>query len=708
MKIDRRCFLALGVGFSAGTALTPIPWKLMDDVAIWSQNWPWTPVPPEGEMTEVASVCTLCPGGCGISVRKIDQRVIKVEGLKDHPVNNGGVCIRGLTGPQLIYSPTRVRTPLKRVGERGAGKWEKISWDDAIAEVAQRLAALRAEDRPESVLTAFGSPNLVVMPSGADTAQVGLEQMVGPGFELGYDLEQADFIMGFGAGVLDGWGSPARVFKAHSAWKDHDVRMVQAEPRLSSTAARADLWLPVKPGTYGALALGIARVVLEHGGEDREFLAGIPTFDQWKKEVLDQYPISRVAEITGVDAALITQAGKEFSAARRPLALWGAGQGLTPGDLQEFMAVMALNALKGNMNRDGGIQTVPAADYIQWDAPALDDTAQQGLAQERVDGADAAGPSRASRFFANLAKGEGYGIEMLLIHQANPLYSLPATAGVQEALEKIPFIVSFASFKDETAMLADLILPNHIYLERFEDVPAASGMPRQIVGLSRPVVAPQHNTRHVGDVLLKIARAVGDPLAGAMAWDSHEVCLKETLGDRWDGLMESTFWEGASAGGAANFSFTAHGGKVMPDYREVAPEGDSGKYPLELIPYDTMRLAPRRVGSMPYMVKAVEDTVLKKDDVLVEINPATAKAYKLKEGQQALLTTPFATAKVRVHLSHGIRPELVALPRGLGHTAFDEFLKHKGVNINDLMGPTADPLTGLDAAWGIRAKLTRA
>ncbi len=134
MKIDRRSFLSLGIGVAAGTALSPLPWKLTDDLSIWTQNWPWTPVPETGENSYVNSVCTLCPGGCGISVRKVDERGVKNEGMKGHPVNQGGICALGLSGLQLLYGPTRIKTPLIRVGKRGEGQWEKISWEQAISE----------------------------------------------------------------------------------------------------------------------------------------------------------------------------------------------------------------------------------------------------------------------------------------------------------------------------------------------------------------------------------------------------------------------------------------------------------------------------------------------------------------------------------------------------------------------------------------------
>ncbi len=140
MKIDRRSFLSFAIGGAAGTALSPLPWKLIDDSAIWSQNWAWTPVPEKGETTYVNSTCTLCPGGCGLSVRRVADRVVKIEGMKNHPVNDGGVCMLGLAGTQLLYGPNRVQTPKKKVN----GKWRNISWDAALSEIVEKLGDLRS------------------------------------------------------------------------------------------------------------------------------------------------------------------------------------------------------------------------------------------------------------------------------------------------------------------------------------------------------------------------------------------------------------------------------------------------------------------------------------------------------------------------------------------------------------------------------------
>ena len=123
MKLDRRTFIELAVGFSAGAGtgfmLSPVNWKLMDDIAIWTQNWPWVPVPERGEVTHVDTVCNLCPGSCGITVRKVGDRVTKIEGREGYPVNNGGICPLGAAGLQLLYGPWRVPSPLTGRKARG-------------------------------------------------------------------------------------------------------------------------------------------------------------------------------------------------------------------------------------------------------------------------------------------------------------------------------------------------------------------------------------------------------------------------------------------------------------------------------------------------------------------------------------------------------------------------------------------------------------
>ena len=733
MKLDRRSFLSFVIGGAAGTAVTPLPWKLMDDVSIWSQMWPWTPVPPDGAYTYARSTCTLCPGGCGIAVRKVDERVVKIEGLGGHPVNDGGICPLGLSGPQMLYSPTRVAGPLKRVGQRGEGKWAKISWDEALAEVAGKLTELREDGHPEQLavfsgagrgtfsallarfMSVYGSPNLVRPASVEDAYEIAVYRMHGQQALVGFDLENANFVISFGSGVIEGWGSPVRMIRAKSLWKDRKVPLVQVEPRLSNTAAKADRWLPIRPGTEAALALGLAHVIISEGLYDRNFVDYYTNgFAPWRQMVLDGFAPDKVAEITGVSKDFIIVLARDFAKAGAGVAICGRGRGSTPGSLDEAMAVHALNALVGAINRKGGVWALPGNDEVNWPEVETDETAANGMQRPRLDGAGGGdfGDVRSlpNRFFAAQAQGGADAVKAMLVFEANPLYTQPGTETVKKALDNLDLLVSFSSLMDETAAYADLILPNHLYLERYEDVVAATGLATSVVGLTQPVVAPQRNTRHAGDVVLALAGAVGGPVADAFPWDSFQACLEETLADDWDALTETGYVVRKVQPAHWFEAFPTASGKfeLAGGYQPVPIEGDKGAFPLVLVPYDAMRIAAGASANTPFMTKTVGDDVLKGKDVFVEINPKTADAAGLGEGQAAVLSTPRGQARVRIHLSEGIMPGLVAMPRGLGHTAFDDYLAGKGVNVNALIGPVEDPASGLDAAWGIQAKLAKA
>jgi anaerobic selenocysteine-containing dehydrogenase len=631
MKIDRRSFLAFGIGGAVGTTLSPLPWKLTDDSSIWSQNWPWTPVPQDGEVSFVKSACSLCDGGCGITVRKIESRAVKIEGMADHPVNSGGICSLGISGLQLLYGPRRIPTPLKRAGARGEGRWQKISWEQAIGEIQLKLADLRSKGRANTVgallgtdqgtipalfsrfLAVYGSPNLFRMPSVENAYETVLHYMNGVQGSAGFDLANTDFVLSFGSGLLDGWGAPVRMFQAHSAWKDKNTVVVQIEERLSKTAAKANKWIPIVPGTQGALALGLAHVIIKEGLYDKKFIENhAHGFEAWenakgenqkgfKQHVLDNFSPAAVSKITGIDPAQITSLAKDFAKASKPIALFGTGAGSTPGSTADCMAVHALNALTGRLNREGGLFAVPELDYIVWPDIEVDSIASKGIQTERIDGAGSEqyphARSLLNRLFDVINRAETSPLEVLFVSGANPLYSLPGCKAVKTAFDKIPWVVSFSPYMDETSFNADLILPNHTYLEGYRDIAAPPGFTKPFIGLAKPVVVPQSNTKNVGDTVILLAKALGGSIANAFAWDSYEQCLEETFGDKWESLLEDGYWmdesfepegwETAFPTDSKKFEFAvkaltgndSKGFNGMPDYIPVEPQGNKSDFP---------------------------------------------------------------------------------------------------------------------------------
>jgi len=735
MKIDRRCFLSLGIGAVAGITLSPMPWKSTDDLSIWTQNWPWTPVPPDGAVTHVNSVCTLCPGGCGITVCKVDDRVIKIEGMEGHPVNEGGICALGLSGPQLLYSPTRIKSPLKKEN----GKWREISWDAAVSEVASQLSKLRTENNSHTLaciagtdmgtvpalmkrfLTAFGSPNFIKQVSSEDSYALAMKQMQGGSGLPGFDFHNADYVVSFGCGILEGWGSPVRMLKDNSNWKnDRRKKTVQIDPRLSNTAAGADQWIAIKPGTESFLALGFANVILREFLYNPNFINYYSSgFDAWKETVLADFRPDQVAQVTGVDPEIIKSVGREFARSTKPIAICGRGEGSTPVSMAEASAIHALNALVGNINQKGGVWSVPKPDYVSWPEIQLDSTAASGLAKSRFDGAGTGQYPDATHLpnrVSDALMSSDNGIKALFIYGTNPCHSMHNTKAFQNALAKIPFKVSFSSYMDDTTEFADLVLPNHVWLERFEDVPATRSLEKPVIGLAKKVVEPLFNTMHTGDAVISIAKKMGGSIGAAFPWDNYEVCLKDTLGEQWYALEKNGYIE-TSDGSSEPWSqgFQTDTGKFQfPDAgylmanQPLLIKGGEKEYPLTLIPIDSLRLSSGNTGSPPFMMKIVSNSILLNNDTVVEINPQTAQQLGLSDGASAQLTTPAGTIRVNVHYFEGIMPGVVAMAKGLGHSGYDAYLANKGDNYNQLITPVEDPASGFDIAWGARAKLVKA
>ncbi|MFH1154302.1 MAG: menaquinone reductase molybdopterin-binding-like subunit QrcB [Pseudomonadota bacterium] len=710
MKVDRRSFLGLGLGAAAGIAVSPATWKLMDDSSIWTQNWPWTPVPRDGEVTYDNSVCSLCPGNCGISVRKIAGRPVKIEGREGYPVNDGGVCLHGISGLQYLFDPSRIETPLKK----SAKGFEKISWDEAIEMVAAKLNEIRGSGNAARIacitgkdkgtipglfkrlLTAMGSTSFFAMETMDQTWAMTLKTIHGVDASPGFDLANADYILSFGCGFIEGWGSPVHNFRINAARKDRGAKLVQVEPRLSNTAAAADSWVPAKPGTEADLALGLCNVLISENLYDNDYVLSAGSgFEQFVALVKSEYTTDKVAQTTGIPESAIIEIAKAFSKASHPIAIAGRGRGDSAGSLREFAAVHALNCLAGNINKEGGVWTLENTAFGSW--PEMAGSDANGIE----------GVTTVSQLMTALSSGAASPVEALLVYEANPCYAMHDVKTVQKAMEKIPFIVSFSSYMDETSHMAHVILPSHIYLERYEDLPGGAGMAVPAIGLSRPVAGPVFDTRHPGDSVIGIAKAMDEPVSAGFPWETYEACIEAVAGDSWAAMTEDGYVLTAEnppdSKPAIDFAFLAgNSGAVMAD-------GSEDSFPFVLVPVNNMRLVGSSLASSPFAVKTVADTVLKNNDGFVEINPETAHKLGVSQGDMVTVSTPKGSAKVRANLFDGIMPGVIAMAKGLGHAAGENrYVGGKGVNINDLMSPVNDAASGLDAAWGIRAQISRA
>ncbi|NJD67357.1 MAG: hypothetical protein C3F12_08025 [Candidatus Methylomirabilota bacterium] len=556
MKLNRRDFLKLSTA-AVGTLALP-GCGLEGLIESKKAQSPWPPGPEQW----IASVCQQCPGGCGISVRVIDGKPIKIDGLTAHPINQGRLCAVGQSGLQALYDPDRIKGPMRRLGGRGSSQWQSLSWDDAIRMVAEKLTEIRERGEPHTVailagqvrglmdrllarfLEVYGSPNYIRTVADGTAKAVLLTQ----GIEtlVGYDLENSNFILSFGHSLLETGWSPVLAHRTYGYLRQErpgtKASIVVVEPRLSLTAAKADKWIPINPGTDGALALGLAHVMVREGLHDEVFVRGQTFgFEDWrdgqgvshlgfKSVVLKDYRPDAVSAITGVPVETIVELARRFAREKPAVALAERGASMHTNGLYTRMAIHCLNALVGNLQVLGGVVLPAEVPSAPWPPVLGDAVAKRGRSMSRID---QAGSRRfplashvASQLPHSIRRGEPYSINALFLYNTNPIHAYPDAVGFAQAFDKIPFIVSFSPYMDESTAMADLILPDHTYLERWQDDPMLPVMKNPVFGIRRPVSKPLYETRHTGDVLIGIAKAMGGTTAAALPWDDFEGIMK--------------------------------------------------------------------------------------------------------------------------------------------------------------------------------------
>ncbi len=513
-KLSRRQFIkAAGIGSVAVlTGCGPMSRYVVRE--------PYTRMPEytyNGQSTYYASTCRECPAGCGVVVRTEQGRALKVEGNQLNPINQGKTCARGQAALQGLYNPDRIQGPVKQNG-RGTQNYTDISWEEAAGVVQAALqnnspgqiaflmgmTSDHLFDLVSELFTALGAPPPIRY--GAHeifdarlTLVRAMETLFSDSSLPYFDLANADVTFSFGANFLETFISPLAFSRgfAHMRRGTTGKRgyLVQFEPRLSQTAASADEWVPVLPGTEGIAALAIGRLITEIRG------GNIPN-------AYIEVDVESAASSCGVSFADLQRLAGIFSNASAPLAIPGGAASGASNGLEAAQAVLALNALVDNLGKTGGMFLSPAP-VVKPDFP------QQPNSLVEVDG-----------LIRRMRQGE---INTLFIHGINPLFELPARLGFGDALAKVPQVISFASFPDETSRQADYILPDHTGLESWGYQKATGGADRAVISGAQPVVAPFYNTRATADVLLAAVQSIGGSLATAVPYTDVVAYMENAL-----------------------------------------------------------------------------------------------------------------------------------------------------------------------------------
>jgi anaerobic selenocysteine-containing dehydrogenase len=633
------------------------------------------------------------------------------------------MCPKGQSALQALYHPARIKTPLRRVGERGSGEWESIGWEEAITSVAQKLREIRDRNGPHTVtfidgeessglmkvlakrfMESFGSPNYVSKSSSVMDERL-MKSVALDGQEGFYDISKAKIVLSFGFNFIETFYSPLQGIQAYSELKGGERKIIYVGSRLSVTGIKSSEWIEVNPGTEGLLALGLIKVIVEELIFNRDFVRNRSSKFEGFENAVKRFDLSQISHETGVSEKVIEDLARKF-----------AGQGASAvaignfGTIADQTAINSLNILTGSIGRlwwDHDKNSVP---YSELPEIVLDSRARSGLEESSV----ARDFNLRSRAFEslpeNIIAGRPYPTQALLIYYSNPLLSVPNTEKMRQALEKVPFIVNFSPFMDETAQLSDIILPDHTPLETWKDVPQMLLDGTPVLGLSQPIVGPLHNTKHSGDVLIELANKIGSPVRSSIPWSSFNEFLKFSLngvfasgqGELVDGknYQEYEDWQSAltqSAWWNPKGRKTPKGPvefRVDLVTRVSHGESPSEEYPFHLNVYKLMTLTKPRNTAQPTLFDIAAPHIFRKWVAWVEINPETAHELHLNDEDWVWVESSQGREKFKVKYYKGTKPNVVNIPLIIGSKGYEPWGKDMEQNVLKVVVDQLDPLDG--------------
>jgi anaerobic selenocysteine-containing dehydrogenase len=686
-KISRRDFLKLAsVGAATTTVLTGC-----GPASRYVQREPYTRMPEytyNGLSTYYATTCRECAAGCGLIVRTMQGRAIKVEGNPNHPVNRGKTCSRGQTTLQGLYNPNRIRGPIRHT--RGEALYDatfqdvesNMSWDDAVQVVADALknpsevAFLMGNtsdhlfDLISGLASSIGAPAPLRFEASSmfdahATLRQAAENILGQPSLPYFDIGNSDLVLSFGANFLEHWLSPVPYNREFAKMRRGNPkqrgRFIQFEARMSQTAAKADQWIPLLPGTEGLVALAIGRLVAEAKG------VAMPA-------AFANVNLEEVAAAAGLTLQTLEQVAQQVAEAASPIAIvGGAALGQSNG-LSTAQAVLAFNAIADNFGKPGGVFVSPLS-------PNADVQQRAASAQELGD------------FIGQVASGA---VKTLFVHGFNPIFELPRSLGLENALAGVETVISFATFPDETAVQADYIFPDHHGLESWGYQRVSTGTTQSVLSGAQPVVSPFQDTRSTVDVFIAAAQLAGGNAAQALPFTDEVAFIQSKVGN----LVGQA--DGSFAAPEIN-SFTAyfqqHGGwwrstselagpavtgtlgrTVAAEAAQFAGEGE-----FFFIPFVSPTLGENGANK-PWLQELSDPTTTVMWNTWVEMNPETAHELGIKNDDVVKIVSEAGSLEVPVYLYPAIRPDVIAMPFGQGHTAYGRYAQGRGANPADILG----------------------
>ncbi len=640
-------------------------------------------------MEIVRSTCGICYAGCGILVHIEDGRPVQIEGDPESPVNRGVLCEKAISSLEYLFHPERLRFPLKRAGSRGKGDWKRITWNEALETIAEKLKSLKEGSAEESVVfihgaakglqdtylrrfaNVFGSPNVASMGHVCF-----LPRKFGSTTTFGY-YPNADY--DYPPQCIVVWGSnKAKIAEFHKTLEavNRGVRLIVIDPRRTELSQRADLWVQLRPGSDLALALGMIHVIIKEDVYDKSFVKEWTVGFEDLKIHIEDYPPERVEEITWVNRDLIKKMARMYATLRPAFIQMGNAFEHNINSFQTVRAISILKAITGNLSVPGGeIFRRPLPIHDRY-APelSLDHMLPDEKKRLRLGAKSSFAPfyqfAHPPAVIKAMREKEPYPIRMAYIQGANPLLTYPSANEVYKIFMGLEFLVVSDLFMTPTAALADIVLPSASYLE-FDNI---VNPPYYPIAQVQQRVAELDECWSDYKILNELAKKTG---MSEYFWDNERDFLDLVL--RPTGISFNDFRKQGSLIGEREFyhykekGFSTPSGKVeifsaqllkwgfdpLPIYHEPCetPYSNPGlakEYPLIFTSWKSEYY--RHSGQR--QIKSLRD---KHPEPLVYINPETAIELGINEGDWARVATKRGSIRQKAALSEGIDPRVVGV-----------------------------------------------
>ncbi len=691
---------------------------------------------PDGLMDGVpqyfATVCRMCPAGCGLFVRTMGGRAIKIEGNPAHPVNRGATCARAQSALQHLYNPDRLRGPVLHA-ERGAVKSRErgnaanppdgrkmitdivsqpIDWEAALEKVSAGLKSATGNIAILADAQEFsGSPTLGrQLQQFAQNAQASVfsysllddapwraaaKVVYGQDQLPAYQLDQADVIVSFGGDFLEAWPSPVFYSRLFGEFRQGPRRtqgehgkFIYVGPRMSMTAAKADTWLPCNPGTESVVAQAVASVLQDAG-----------------------FSLVEAASASGLSAEQLQMLAEDFrNGGTRAVAVGGNGLLTSPDATAAFTVVEALNKQVKSQCVGFGSAAIP------------------------LPNSRASGFKNIQQLVRSMQSGQVGAL--LILGQPNPVFTLPNASGFLAAMQKVPFVAALTPFEDETTAWANIVLPTRTFLEDWGDhVPPVIPQGIHLATLQQPIINPQFvggdgintldppaswmDTRPLADLLVDLAARLGKPLTDSdsrsavrTTWAKLGQADLKSLTTNNDPSWVAALSKGGLWQEVASQPRFGGGGDVGAGLAPALPSastpqnwGGGASYALHL--YPQIYNHDGRHANLGWMQENPDPMTMAVWNSWVEINMQVAHELGIRTGDIIRISSAHGSIDVPAIPYPGLHPGAVAMPIGQGHTLYGRNAEARGVNPLAILDPTTDRVTGALALGATRVRITK-